>query len=157
MAKKQIIDWTGDVIHIAYGNGSKFETDCTKYPPHIYTPCAAARHGIAQKFGDAKSGGTAAEKYAEVQLIHTSLLGGDWNRKGEGGSVELLMPEVWMVLAAGDEEKAEAWQAKWEALSAEGKDVVLAKPDVKTALVKVKAERKLAGLEVDDSDPFTEA
>lgn len=155
MAKKQIIDWAGDTIKIAYGNGAKFEADCTKYPPSIYVPCAAARHGIAQKFGDAKSGGTAAEKFAEVQLIHASLLGGDWNRKGEGGSVEMLMPEVWKVLAGGDDKKAAAWQAKWDALTDEGKETILAKPDVKTALVKVKAERKLAGLESDEADPFT--
>ena len=37
-------------------------------------------HGFEQKFGDAKSGRPAEEKYAEVLLIHQSLMSGEWNR-----------------------------------------------------------------------------
>ena len=152
--KKQTLDYDGSVLVVKYGNGTEFRGDTSVLPQIAFVDCAAARHGLKQKLGDAKSGGTMAEKLAEVKLIWSNLLTGDWNRKGEASGTENLMPEVFVVLAGGDEEKAMNWLEKWEGLSAEGKEVVSAKPDVKAALQKVKADRKLAGMDMDEADPF---
>lgn len=157
--KKQVIDWHGETVIIKYGNGAEFQGDCSELPEAIYTPCAAAKHGITQKLGDVKSGGTAAEKYAEVQLVWQSMKAGDWNRRGTGEGIEALMPEVFAVLAATQpdpEKAAENWFAKYEKLSDEAKEELRGKPHMKAAINKVKAERRLAAQAEGEEDfnPF---
>lgn len=145
--KKQVIDWQGEIVVIKYGNGAEFRGDCSELPEAIYTNTAAAKHGITQKLGDVKSGGTASEKYAEVQLVWQSLKAGDWNRRGTGEGVEGLMPDVFQVLAAtqpNPEKAAAEWLAKYEKLGDEAKEELRNKPHMKAAINKVKAERRLA-------------
>jgi hypothetical protein len=151
MAKKQAIDFNGDVITIAYGNGSVFTGDCSTLPAEIYTPCAAARHGIAQKLGDAKSGGTAAEKYAEVLVIWGNLESGEWNRRGEGGGLDAIIADVFKLL---DPKKVEAWMQKWSACSDDEKAEIAGKPAIKAAINKVKADRRMSRTDVEEADPF---
>lgn len=159
MAKLQSISWQQDIINIAYGNGQIFMGDCNTLPANIYQPCDASRHGISQKLGDAKSGGTASEKYAEVLEIWSGLQAGNWNRKG--GTDETVIRDAYLVLAhqAGmkgkaAEEKAATWFTAFQALNLEGKDRVLSKDAVKLAIQKVKADRKLGGQKpAEDFDP----
>jgi hypothetical protein len=58
--------------------GKTFKAKLAEYSDAIRL--AAMEHGFKQKFGDAASGGTPAEKYAEVQAIHASLLANAWER-----------------------------------------------------------------------------
>lgn len=148
MAKVQSITWKQDVITITYGSGQVFTGDCATLPPNIYQACDSARHGIGQKLGDAKSGGTASEKYAEVLEIWSGLQAGSWNRKG--GTDESLIQAVYLILAhaAGlkgkqAEEKAHGWFTAWQQMDEEQRDKVRAKDFFKTALAKAKADRKV--------------
>lgn len=75
--KKQQVKFVGSVLTVEYPTINKtFTADVSKYPDGIQT--AARFHGFAQKFGDAKSGQTALEKYLMVQRIHESLMAGSW-------------------------------------------------------------------------------
>ena len=158
--KLQQTSWTGkDVIEIRYGNGSVFTGDCMTLPENIYQPCDAARHGIAQKLGDAKSGGTAAEKYAEVLLIWDSMKGpgrgngeGSWNRKGQSGGVESFVERAYEILAqtAGQKpEQAAAWFEAYKTMPEEKQAEIRAKGFMKAAIESARAEKKLAGSATD--------
>lgn len=159
MAKVQSITWKQDVITITYGSGQVFTGDCATLPPNIYQACDSARHGIGQKLGDAKSGGTASEKYEEVLEIWSGLKAGSWNRKG--GSDESLIQAAYVILAhaAGlkgktADEKAAGWFAAWQGMDEQARDKVRAKDFFKTALAKAKADRKVLKPEGDnDFDP----
>ena len=158
--KKQSIDWNGASIVIKYGNGSVFTGDTSELPEAIFIDTASARHGLQQKLGDAKSGGTAGEKYAEVLLIWDALKNGDWHRRGSGEGVEALMERAFVILAESAKmaEKAEAWFAAYSELSEEEKETTRSKPAIKAAIEKAKAEKRLAGKvgdgEEGDFDPF---
>lgn len=80
MAKKQSVTFReGKMLRVEYSTiGKSFEVDVSKYSPEIRA--LAMAHGFKQKFGDAASGGTPAEKFEEVQAIHASLLAGEWER-----------------------------------------------------------------------------
>lgn len=79
MAKKQRLSIAEGVLIVEYPTISKvFKVELGKYPESIRSD--AMLHGFKQKFGDAASGGTPHEKYAEVQAIHASLLAGQWER-----------------------------------------------------------------------------
>ena len=76
-AKKQVVTMAGSVLTVAYPTiGKKFVTDTAKYVAALQA--AALAHGWKQKFGDAASGGTPAEKYEMVQRIHAGLVTGEW-------------------------------------------------------------------------------
>ena len=153
--KTQSIEWFGNTIVIDYSNGSRFEGDCDSLPPSIFEDCAAARHGIQQKLGDAKSGGTASEKFDEVQVIWQGLMQGEWNRKARGVDVEALMPDVFKALAesAGQASKAQAWLKQYEGLDDAEREEVRKKKAVKAMIDKIKAERRLAG-NSEEFNPF---
>ena len=151
--KKQSLDWNADgtIMSAKYGNGAVLECDTGKLPANIWAPCALARHGLAQKIGDAKSGGTAAEKFAEATEIWASLCNGEFNRRGREGID--LMPFVWELLAKGDAKLAGRWAAEYAKLTDEEQAKVRAKPGVKAALDRVRADRRLAGQTTGDK-PF---
>jgi len=91
--KKQEITMVGTVITCVYTSiGKTFSFDTAKYPASIQVDATA--HGYKQKFGDAKSGKSAAEKYAEVLLIHTSLLAGEWERTARPDLTPLVLEAV---------------------------------------------------------------
>jgi hypothetical protein len=83
-AKKQLLQWLEtlfgkEVLKIEYPSiGKKLVVKISEYSDEIRQE--AMLHGFKQKFGDAKSGATAAEKYADVIAIHESLLAGEWER-----------------------------------------------------------------------------
>jgi len=81
MAKKQKVTVVGSVLTIEYPTiNKKFVSDLDKYPAEMQKEMRY--HGGKQKFGDAESGGTPAEKYAMVQRIHDGLLAGQWELTG---------------------------------------------------------------------------
>lgn len=91
--KKQEITTQGTVITCAYESlGKSFVFDTAKYPASIQDN--AKMHGYRQKFGDAKSGKSAADKFAEVQLIHASLLAGEWERTATPDNTPLVLEAV---------------------------------------------------------------
>jgi len=91
--KKQEVTTQGTVIACAYPSiGKTFTHDTAKYPASIQDD--AKMHGYRQKFGDAKSGKSAAEKFAEVQLIHASLLAGEWERTAKPDLTPLVLEAV---------------------------------------------------------------
>lgn len=91
--KKQEITTQGTVITCSYPSINKrFEFDTARYPDSIQQD--AKMHGYRQKFGDAKSGKDASEKYAEVQLIHASLLAGEWERTATPDFTPLILEAV---------------------------------------------------------------
>jgi len=91
--KKQEIATSGTVITCSYPPiGKTFVFDTAKYPASIQDD--AKMHGYRQKFGDAKSGKNAVEKYAEVQLIHASLVAGEWERTATPDTAPLILEAV---------------------------------------------------------------
>lgn len=91
--KKQEVTTQGTVIACNYPSINKsFEFDTSRYPASIQED--AKMHGFRQKFGDAKSGKSAAEKYAEIQLIHASLLAGEWERTAKPDPTPLILEAV---------------------------------------------------------------
>ncbi len=91
--KKQEITTQGTVLHCDYPSIAKaFEFDTAKYPASIQTD--AKMHGFRQKFGDAKSGKSAVEKYSDVLLIHASLLAGEWERTATPDNTPLVLEAV---------------------------------------------------------------
>ncbi len=153
--KTQSITWFDDTIVIDYANGRQFRGNCLELPTAVFEACAAARHGIAQKLGDAKSGGTASEKFEEVVLIWTGLMAGEWNRRG-GGS-EDLMPVVFERLAVQAKqapEKAAEWLEAYRAMSEDERAEARNKKAIKAMLALIKAERKAAPDGDGDFDPL---
>ena len=91
--KKQRISIVNGTLTVEYPTiGKKFVADLSKYPQPIQD--AAAQHGFKQKFGDAESGGTPAEKYAMVQRIHDNLLGGNWDLVGERDNSAIVIEAI---------------------------------------------------------------
>lgn len=146
---KQNITWNGAVITITYGNGKKFVGDCDTLPESIYVDCAAARHGIGQKLGDAKSGGTADQKYNEVLEIWAALVGGSWNRKGDSG-IETIR-RAYEIIATGlgkSLDQAATWFQEYADADENRRAEIRAKPHMKSAIATARAEKNLP----DDSD-----
>ena len=155
--KKQSIDWNGTSITVTYGNGQKFVGDTSKLPASVWLDCPAARHGLTQKLGDAKSGGTASEKFAEVKEIWASLLTGSWNRRAATDTSELIL-RAYHILAhkAGVKaEQADDWFQQYQGMTEERQAEVRNKAFMKAALEAAKAEKRLVAAGTVDTDtPF---
>ena len=151
--KKQQLSFIGDTLTVVYPSiGKTFVVNCSKYPASIYTRSDASEHGIKQKLGDAKSGGTPSEKYAEVQLIHASLLNGDWERTASpdhSGIIKeavsrikkVTITKIEATLAKIDEDKRDEKIKEW------GTNL-----QVKAEVAKIRAERAAKAADEDDSD-----
>ena len=75
--KKQQVSVVNGVLTVEYPTiGKSFKADLSQYSDAVRG--FALIHGFKQKFGDAASGGTPAEKFQMVQRIHESLLNGEW-------------------------------------------------------------------------------
>lgn len=116
--KKQRVSVVGTVLTVEYPTiGKKFTVDYSKYGQPVQV-CALA-HGYKQKFGDAASGGTPAEKLAEVNAIHASLLAGEWERTATVDLTPIICEAVARIkrvplgkiskIAEGHEEMVKEW------------------------------------------------
>lgn len=152
--KKQTLSWVGNVLTLQYGNGAKLVADCDKLPESVFRPCDAARHGIGQKLGDAKSGGTAAEKFTEASAIWENLLAGSWNRKGEMG-LEIIL-RAYEIIAAGlgkSEDQAATWMQEYVGADQNRRDEIRSKPHMKSAIAQARLEKNLPEDVDDNFDP----
>lgn len=146
MAKKQRVSVVGTVLTVEYPTINKiFRTDFSKYNAAVQQ--FALAHGYKQKFGDAESGGTASEKYAEVQLIHAALLDGEWERVGTRDLTPIICEAVARIkkiplgkiekVAAGSEEIVKTWGANLK---------------VKAEILKIRSERAAKAAEESDEE-----
>lgn len=144
MAKKQSVTMVGTILTVEYPTiGKKFIADTSKYGSPILD--CATRHGFKQKFGDAASGGTAAEKYAEVQRIHDSLLAGEWERTAAPDLTPIICEAVSRIkklklpavlkVAEANEEIVKTWNSN---------------PRVRAEILKIRAERAEKAAEAAD-------
>lgn len=136
MAKKQSVTFRdGKLLRVEYASIQKvFEVDVSKYSTEIRAQAMA--HGFKQKFGDAASGGTPAEKYAEVQAIHSSLLAGEWERTATPDLTPIICEAVARIkkvplgkiqkAVVGHEDVVKKWAAN---------------PKVKAEVAQIRAER----------------
>lgn len=147
MAKKQRVSVVGTLLTVEYPTiGKKFVADFSKYQRGILD--AALAHGLKQKFGDAASGKSPAEKYAEVQEIHASLLAGEWERTA---SVDLT-PIICEAVSRIKELPLEAVQKAAE-LDPETVKTWGANKRVKLEIAKIRVERTEASLiEAEDDE-----
>ena len=138
MAKKQRVSVVGTVLTVEYPTiNKKFTVDFSTYPKAVQ-PYALA-HGYKQKFGDAESGKSASEKYAEVQLIHKSLMAGEWERTGTRDLTPLICEAIARIKKV-PVQKLVDYAAKNE----KQHDEILeqgAKQVVKAEIAKIRAER----------------
>ena len=145
MAKKQRLSIVGTVLTVEYPSiGKKLVVDFSKYKPEI-AACALA-HGFKQKFGDAKSGKSAGEKFEEVKEIHASLLAGEWERTAAPDLTPIIceaLARIKKVPLKKVEQTAQA--AGEEVVKGWGKD-----PKVRAEILKIRAER--AAVEAEESE-----
>ncbi len=154
--KTQELKWNGATLHIDYAKAKLTrDYDMSKLPANVWIDCAAARHGMEQKFGDAKSGDTFGKEKAEMcDRIYDGMLGGSWNLKGDGGSVEALIERAYQILATQAKQKpaqAKAWYEQYQAMDEEGQAKVKAKPFMKAAIDAARAEKKLGANATDET------
>ena len=143
MAKKQSITVVDGVLTCEYPTISKkLVVDLAGFSDEIRL--LAMNHGFKQKFGDAASGKSAAEKFAEVQAIHASLLEGEWERTASPDLTPIILEAVSRIkkiplakLQAANpaEEKVKEWGSN-------GK--------VKAMILKIRAERAAKEAEAAD-------
>lgn len=135
MAKKQKVSIIEGMLRVEYPTiGKTFTAKLADYPSAIQA--AATEHGFKQKFGDAASGGTPQEKFAEVQKIHESLLAGEWERTAKPDLTPIICEAVARLrkltyskvleVAQGNEEKVKEWGSN---------------PRVRAEVLKIRAER----------------
>jgi len=146
MAKKQRVTVVGTVLTVEYPTiGKKFVVDYSKYAEAVRV-CALA-HGFKQKYGDAASGGTPAEKYSEVQDIHASLLAGEWERTATPDLTPIICEAIARIKFPHQKNAAEKLQkvAKPEQIADWGKNA-----KVKAEILKIRSER--AAKAAEDAD-----
>lgn len=142
--KKQSVTMVGSILRVEYPTiGKVFTADTSKYSS-IVLDCAT-KHGFKQKFGDAASGGAPAEKYAEVQKIHESLLAGEWERTATPDLTPIICEAVARIkglklpallkIAEKEPEKVKSWGAN---------------PKVRAEILQIRAEKAAAAAEEAD-------
>jgi hypothetical protein len=135
MAQKQRVSRVGTFLTVEYPTISKtFKVDVSKYPTEMRE--IAEMHGWGQKFGDAKSGKSAEEKYAEVQAIHSAILQGQWERTAHPDLTPIICEAV-ARLQKVPLSKVEASAKKKPEQVEEWK----VHPEVKVEIAKIRAER----------------
>lgn len=145
MAKpKQKLSVEGSILTIEYPQiGKKFVVDVSQYDEGIQE--SALMHGYMQKYGDAASGGDAAEKYEEVQKIHQSLLDGEWKRTASPDTSAIVIEALSRLKGIPKEKLEQAFEKEPERLKELRTHV-----KVKAEIAKILAERAAARVEESD-------
>jgi len=135
MAQKQRVSRVGTVLTIEYPTiGKKFVVDVSKYPHEMRE--TAEMHGWGQKYGDAKSGKSAEEKFAEVQAIHSAAMQGQWERTAH--------PDLTPIICEAVARLTKTALPKVEASAKKKPEQVKewsSNPEVKVEIAKIRAER----------------
>lgn len=135
MAQKQRVSRVGTVLTVEYPTIKKmFKVDVSSYPSEMRE--IAEMHGWGQKFGDAKSGKSAEEKFAEVQAIHAAILQGTWERTAHPD----LTPIICEAVARLQKIPLPKIQAAAKKKPEQVKDWA-ANAEVKAEIFKIRAER----------------
>lgn len=146
MAKKQRISVVGTILTAEYPTiGKKFTVDFSGYDAAVQQ--AALAHGFKQKFGDAASGGSPAEKYAEVQAIHASLLEGEWERTAAPDLTPIICEAVARIQGIKLEKVQKAAEGNEETVKKWGSNL-----KVKAEILKIRSERAALAAEESDED-----
>lgn len=139
---KKVIE--GTTLTFEWADESDTSYDLSMYPPEIVEMLAT--HGLKQKLGDSYSGATnngwdIDRCKAEVADVSASLVGGDWNRKGGGGSSGGIWVEA---LARATGETVEAALEAWNEMDDEVRTETKKHPQVKLAKAEIDMERAKA-------------
>lgn len=146
--RKQKLAWKGSVLTMSYASiGKAFSVDVSKYSEEIQL--AALQHGFKQKFGDAKSGESAAEKFATVQRIHAALLAGDWKLEHTAPDLTPIICEAIARIQGEPLDKVQAAAAK---AGEEQVKIWGTKPKVRAEILKIRAERAAEEAEGDEEE-----
>lgn len=146
MAKKQRVSFVAGVLSVEYPTiGKMFKAEVSKYPEAILQ--AAMVHGFKQKFGDAASGGTPAEKYVEVQKIHESLLAGEWERTAAPDLTPIICEAVARIKKLPLAKVQKAAEANEEQVKTWGSN-----PKVKAEILKIRAEKAAKAAEESEDE-----
>lgn len=138
MAAKQRVSRVGTILTVEYPTlGKKFVVDVSKYSPEMRA--IAEMHGWGQKFGDAKSGKDAAEKFAEVNAIHQALLQNVWERTAHPDLTPVICEAVSRIKKIPLEKIKKAAEKKPEQVKEWGSNA-----EVKAEIAKIRAEKAKA-------------
>lgn len=150
--KKQKLVVVGTLVTLEYPTlGKSVAVDYEKLTADMQL--AAALHGIGQKLGDAKSGGTPAEKYEMACRIRDSLYAGSWTLSDREENFETVIEAVAKIKGF----TVEKVRAALEPLSEEEEDAKLrewkAHPKVKAEIARARAAA--AAKAAKDADDLT--
>lgn len=146
-AKKQKLSWAGEVLTVEFPSLKKsLVVDVSKYSDDVRHE--AMLHGFKQKFGDAKSGMSAAEKYEDVKAIHANLLEGEWARTATPDMTPLICLAVSRIRSIPLEDVLEAA----EKAGAEKVKEWGSKVKVKAEILQIRKERLEAEAADDDEE-----
>lgn len=144
MAKKQRVSFVEGILLVEYPTlGKTFRFDPASVSAAMRAE--AERHGWKQKFGDAESGGTAAEKFAMVQRIAENLKQDQWELTGTPDLTPIICEAVSRIKKLPLAKILVAAQTAPEQVKQWG-----ANPKVRAAILKIRAER--AAKIADESD-----
>lgn len=146
-AKKQKLAWNGEVLTITYpGIKKQLVVDVSEYSDEIRTE--AMLHGFKQKFGDAASGRSAAEKFEEASAIHASLRDGEWERTANPDPTPMICAAVARIKKLSLQDVLDAAEKVGEEKVREWGSTA----KVKAEILKIRAERLEAEAGSDDED-----
>lgn len=149
--KKQKLSIAEGILTIEYPPiGKTFKADLNAYPESIQED--ARYHGFAQKFGDAKSGHSAQEKYMMVQRIHENLMSGNWELVSSPDMSAIIIEAV----ARAKKLKPQVIADSLEKLDDEERETTLkawgSNVKVKAIIAQIRAERAKKAAEDADED-----
>ena len=144
--KKQKVAVVGTILTIDYPSINKrFTVDYAKYMASVQSDAMA--HGFKQKFGDAKSGESAAEKFEMVKRIHENLLTGQWELTATPDHSGIIIEAVCNLKKWKEKEVRKTLEANPDKLKEFGTNV-----KVKAEIARIRAERAAAAAEGDDTE-----
>lgn len=148
-AKKQKMSVTDTTVTLQYPTIRKsVSVDLKALDEALQLKCAL--HGLGQKLGDAKSGGTPAEKYAMASRIRDALLNGEWEVTADRDDSEVVIAAVARVKGVAVKEVQDALEA------AEDKKAKVAEwrsnARVKAMIYTIKAERAAEAVDEEEDE-----
>jgi hypothetical protein len=140
---KQELVWdaAGEVLTAKYPGHGEVVFDTRGWSDGLRL--AAFCHGVEQKVGDLKSGGTVAEKFEMAQRQRDSFEADSWNLTDRAVNVELVVNGIARVMGISPEQAAADLRAKYPDNDdlMERLKTARGEPPVKAAMAEIVAER----------------
>jgi hypothetical protein len=147
--KVQSTDLVARAVKTTLGNGLIVNACLDDIPEELHG--ALALHGLKQKVGDASSSFSKDSDFSgafrAMQTVVDNLINGLWNAKGGTGTADLVQAIAILKKIETDEA-----QELVDSLDDEQLKAVLAKPAIKAAILKIKAERAAKVADASDDD-----